>query len=52
MFAFVSTCWIITHSRSLPKATIPAQEVGVASLASVLAGFGVVALFCSVGVNV
>ncbi|KAF8584967.1 hypothetical protein K439DRAFT_1410502 [Ramaria rubella] len=45
--------WLPIHTMSrLPKATIPIHEVGVASLASVLAGFGVVALFCSVGVNV
>ncbi|KAF8508523.1 hypothetical protein JB92DRAFT_2732645, partial [Gautieria morchelliformis] len=40
------------YFSTLPKATIPVQEVGVASLASVLTGFGVVALFCSVGVHV
>lgn len=39
-------------SSSLPKATLPVHELGVAALASTLAGFGVVALFCSVGVNV
>lgn len=36
----------------LPKATLPVREAAVASLASVLGGFGVVALFCSVGVYV
>ncbi|KAH7103179.1 hypothetical protein BKA62DRAFT_616584 [Auriculariales sp. MPI-PUGE-AT-0066] len=36
----------------LPKATIPAREAGVALLASILAGFGTVALFCTVGVYV
>lgn len=44
-----------THNQSiyrLPKNTIPARETAVASIASILAGFGVVALFCSVGVYV
>lgn len=36
----------------LPKATIPLREVAVASTASILGGFGFVALFCSVGVYV
>lgn len=40
------------YFSTLPKATVPIHEVGVASLASVLASFGIVALFCSVGVNV
>ena len=34
----------------IPKSTLPVHELLVASLASVLGGFGVVALFCSVGV--
>ena len=38
--------------HSLPKDKIPIREGAVASLASILGGFGVVALFCSVGVNV
>lgn len=36
----------------LPKTTLPARELAVASLASALGGFGIVALFCSVGVYV
>lgn len=36
----------------LPKQTIPIRELTVASTASLLGGFGVVALFCSVGVYV
>ncbi len=34
----------------LPKNTSITREIGIASTASCLAGFGVVALFCSVGV--
>ncbi|KAF9014884.1 hypothetical protein BDQ17DRAFT_134 [Cyathus striatus] len=37
---------------SLPKASIPLRESLVATTASILGGFGVVALFCSVGVYV
>ena len=40
------------HASSLPKSTVPVREVAVASVASLLGGFGVVALFCSVGVYV
>ncbi|KAJ6569408.1 hypothetical protein B0H19DRAFT_939294, partial [Mycena capillaripes] len=40
------------YVSTVPKATIPVREVGVASLASLLGGFGVVALFCTVGVYV
>jgi len=40
------------HGCRLPKDTLPIREAAVASTASVLAGFGVVALFCSVGVYV
>jgi hypothetical protein len=36
----------------LPKDTIPIYEAVVASIASILGGFGVVALFCTVGVYV
>ena len=36
----------------LPKDTIPIREASVATIASLLGGFGVVALFCSVGVYV
>ena len=40
------------RAHSLPKEKIPARELAVASAASLLGGFGVVALFCSVGVYV
>lgn len=43
---------LMCRSHSLPKDSIPIREGAVASLASILGGFGVVALFCSVGVNV
>lgn len=39
-------------SRSLSKSTIPLRESAVAVVASTLAGYGIVALFCSVGVYV
>lgn len=42
----------ITTSPSLPKTTIPVRETVVAITASALAGFGIVALFCSAGVYV
>ncbi|KAG7090664.1 hypothetical protein E1B28_009763 [Marasmius oreades] len=40
------------YFTTLPKSTVPTREIPVAVLASVLGGFGVVALFCSVGVYV
>ncbi|PFH48203.1 hypothetical protein AMATHDRAFT_150366 [Amanita thiersii Skay4041] len=40
------------YSSTLPKNTFPIRETAVASIASILGGFGVVALFCSVGVYV
>lgn len=48
--SFSRNLWTFIHS--LPKDSIPFREGAVASLASILGGFGVVALFCSVGVNV
>lgn len=36
----------------LPKSGVPLKELAVASTASVLGGFGVVALFCTAGVYV
>lgn len=39
-------------ARRLPKDTLPVREAAVASLASLLGGFGVVALFCTAGVYV
>ncbi|KAG6820221.1 hypothetical protein H0H93_003722 [Arthromyces matolae] len=47
-----STFALAFYFSTLPKDTIPVRETVVASTASVLAGFGVVALFCSVGVYV
>ncbi|KAH8101512.1 hypothetical protein BXZ70DRAFT_891839, partial [Cristinia sonorae] len=38
------------YFSTLPKTTLPVREVAVASTASILGGFGVVALFCSMGV--
>ncbi|KAF8439333.1 hypothetical protein L210DRAFT_867202, partial [Boletus edulis BED1] len=48
----VSTFVLTFYFSTLPKDNIPVRESAVASLASILGGFGVVALFCSVGVNV
>ncbi|KZW00735.1 hypothetical protein EXIGLDRAFT_720966 [Exidia glandulosa HHB12029] len=47
-----STFGLGFYFTTLPKATVPIHEAGVAGLASILAGFGVVALFCTVGVYV
>ncbi|CAL1696866.1 unnamed protein product [Somion occarium] len=51
-FLLVSTFGLAFYFSTLPKDTIPIREVAVASTASLLGGFGVVALFCSVGVYV
>jgi len=40
------------YVSTLPKNASITREIGIASTASCLAGFGVVALFCSVGVYV
>ncbi|KAL0950511.1 hypothetical protein HGRIS_007320 [Hohenbuehelia grisea] len=40
------------YFSTLPKDKVPARELAVASTASILGGFGVVCLFCSVGVYV
>ncbi|KAF6765901.1 hypothetical protein DFP72DRAFT_1057108 [Ephemerocybe angulata] len=49
----LSTTFVLAfYFSTLPKSTIPAKEVAVASTASVLGGFGVVALFCTAGVYV
>ncbi|TEB26293.1 hypothetical protein FA13DRAFT_1795708 [Coprinellus micaceus] len=40
------------YFSTLPKNAIPLKEVAVASTASILGGFGVVALFCTAGVYV
>ncbi|KAF9261877.1 hypothetical protein L218DRAFT_980722 [Marasmius fiardii PR-910] len=47
-----STFALAFYFTTLPKSTIPTREIPVAVLASALGGFGVVALFCSVGVYV
>jgi len=52
-FISLSTTFIFAfYISTLPKNTVALREVGIASTASILAGFGVVALFCSVGVYV
>jgi hypothetical protein len=40
------------YFSTLPKDTLPVRETVVALTASILGGFGVVALFCSAGVYV
>ncbi|KDQ30237.1 hypothetical protein PLEOSDRAFT_1101239 [Pleurotus ostreatus PC15] len=40
------------YFTTLPKHTLPLRELAVASTASLLGGFGVVALFCTAGVYV
>jgi len=47
-----ATFTLAFYFSTLPKDTLPIREVAVASTASMLAGFGVVSLFCSVGVYV
>ncbi|KAF8876490.1 hypothetical protein BD779DRAFT_1677775 [Infundibulicybe gibba] len=47
-----STFALAFYFSTLPKDTLPLREMTVAATASTLAGFGVVALFCSVGVYV
>ncbi|KAG6852558.1 hypothetical protein C0991_010930 [Blastosporella zonata] len=47
-----STFVLAFYFTTLPKDTVPTRETAVASTASLLAGFGVVALFCSAGVYV
>ncbi|RDB15615.1 hypothetical protein Hypma_004036 [Hypsizygus marmoreus] len=47
-----STFVLAFYFSTLPKDTIPVRETAVAATASILAGFGVVALFCSAGVYV
>ncbi len=50
--AFYKSNAITEPLFSLPKDAIPIRETVVASAAGILGGFGVVALFCSVGVYV
>ncbi|KDN41413.1 hypothetical protein K437DRAFT_258250 [Tilletiaria anomala UBC 951] len=40
------------YFTTLPKRSLSGQEIGVALTASVSIGFGVIALFCAVGVYV
>ncbi|KZT09026.1 uncharacterized protein LAESUDRAFT_757202 [Laetiporus sulphureus 93-53] len=40
------------YFSTLPNDKIPVREAAVASLASILGGFGIVALFCTAGVYV
>ncbi|KAL4253352.1 Dolichyl-diphosphooligosaccharide-protein glycosyltransferase subunit OST5 [Pleurotus pulmonarius] len=47
-----ATFGLAFYFTTLPKDTVPLRELGVASTASLLGGFGVVALFCSAGVYV
>ncbi|KAJ7139343.1 hypothetical protein C8R44DRAFT_764284 [Mycena epipterygia] len=47
-----TTFTLAFYVSTLPKTTVPIRETAVASVASILGGFGVVALFCTVGVNV
>ncbi|TDL22282.1 hypothetical protein BD410DRAFT_748481 [Rickenella mellea] len=52
-FILLTVTFILTfYFSTLPKDTLPLREMAVASTASILAGFGVVSLFCSVGVYV
>jgi len=48
----LSTFTLGFYFTTLPKDSLPVRELSVASLASILAGFGVVSLFCAAGVNV
>ncbi|KAJ7171560.1 hypothetical protein C8R43DRAFT_978665 [Mycena crocata] len=47
-----TTFTLAFYVSTLPKENIPVRETAVASVASILGGFGVVALFCTVGVYV
>ncbi|KAI9510684.1 hypothetical protein F5148DRAFT_534818 [Russula earlei] len=47
-----ATFGLAFYFTTLSKSTIPTREVVVAFIASVLGGYGIVALFCSVGVYV
>ncbi|WRT68990.1 uncharacterized protein IL334_005972 [Kwoniella shivajii] len=49
LLAFFVLTFLFT---TLPKSKIPIPEIGTALAASVLAGGGVVALFCTLGVYV
>jgi hypothetical protein len=51
-FVLTPRAILTRHVYSLPKSTIPTRETVVATVASILGSFGIVALFCSVGVYV
>jgi len=52
-FALLTSAFLLTfYFSTLPKSMLAAREILVASIASILAGFGIVAVFCSVGVYV
>ncbi|EGN92720.1 hypothetical protein SERLA73DRAFT_127311 [Serpula lacrymans var. lacrymans S7.3] len=51
--AFLSSTFALAfYFSTLPKDTLPVRETIVALIASTLGGFGVVALFCAIGVCV
>ncbi|TFK38637.1 hypothetical protein BDQ12DRAFT_683097 [Crucibulum laeve] len=52
LILLASTFVLAFYFSTLPKDTLPIRETAVASTASILGGFGVVALFCTVGVYV
>ncbi|EAU93240.1 hypothetical protein CC1G_11222 [Coprinopsis cinerea okayama7 len=52
LILLAATFSLTFYFSTLPKSTVPVKELGVASAASILAGFGVVALFCTAGVYV
>lgn len=45
-----SALMLMHTAHRLPKDKIPVRELAVASTASLLGGFGVVAMFCNAGV--
>ncbi|KAH9949465.1 hypothetical protein B0H21DRAFT_114089 [Amylocystis lapponica] len=52
-FALLTATFALAfYFSTLPKDTFPVRETAVASTASLLGGFGVVALFCTTGVYV
>ncbi|KAF8224041.1 hypothetical protein L208DRAFT_1425898 [Tricholoma matsutake] len=52
LFFLAATFVLAFYFTTLPKPSIPIRETAVVTTASVLAGFGVVALFCTAGVYV
>jgi len=47
-----ATFGLAFYFTTLSKSTVPTREATVAIIASILGGYGIVALFCSVGVYV